>query len=135
MTAKRILIIDDDVPASSLLATKLKQTGAYEVRTENRGARGLFVTREFKPDLVLLDVDMPDADGGEVAFRIQADKSVSRTPILFLTSLVSDEEVGSSGLLSSGHRFLPKPVNFPSLLEHIETILGNHSTPRVVTRP
>lgn len=133
MTKKRILIVDDDAEATSLLKAKLDQTGAYEVRTENRGTRGPAATREFKPDLVLLDVDMPDADGGEVAFRIQADKTVSHTPILFLTSMVSETETGAAGLSSGGHHFLAKPVDFPRLLEHIETILADQAKPRAHT--
>ena len=123
MTKQRILIIDDDVAAASLLKTKLEQTNGYEVRMENRGTHGPAATREFKPDLVLLDVDMPDADGGEVAFRIQADKTVCHTPILFLTSLITEQEAGSAGLLSGNHHFLSKPVSFPRLVERIEKIL------------
>lgn len=123
MTKKRILIVDDDVAVASLLKEKLEQTGGYEVRTENRGSQGLAATREFKPELVLLDVDMPDADGGEVAFRIQADKTVSQTPILFLTSLVTEQEAGSAGILSGNRHILSKPVSFPRLVERIEKIL------------
>jgi len=123
MTKKRILIIDDDVATTSLLKERLEQMGTYEARTENRGVCGLTATQEFKPHLVLLDVDMPDADGGDVAFRIRTDKTVSRTPILFLTSMVSETEAGAAGLSSGGYEFLAKPVNFPRLVERIENIL------------
>ena len=64
---------------------KDEETGAYEVRQENTGADGLATAREFKPDLILLDVTMPDMNGGDVALQIEADRNLKNTPIVFLT--------------------------------------------------
>ncbi len=121
---KQILIIDDDTSAACLLKLSLERTGAYEVRTENSGASGLAATKEFKPDLFLLDVDMPEMDGGEVACRIQADKNLKDIPIVFLTSMVSEQEAGDEGALIGGFPFMAKPVNVKRLVERIERILG-----------
>jgi DNA-binding response OmpR family regulator len=129
MTKKQILVIDDDVTASSLVKASLERTGAYEVRTENAGTRGLTAAKQFKPDLILLDVDMPDMDGGEVAFQIRADKQVKHTPIVFLTSMVSKEE--TQGRINRwGYEMLAKPVDVRELIERIETILGNKPEPQ-----
>jgi CheY-like chemotaxis protein len=78
MSKKRILLIDDDPSFTRLLKLNLEETGAYEVRTENRGTAALTAAREFKPDLILLDVVMPDMGGGDVAFQIGADRNVRR---------------------------------------------------------
>ena len=65
----------------------------------------------FNPDLILLDVAMPETDGGEVAARIQSDPTLHRTPIVFLTALVTKAET-RSGLRIQGHPFLAKPISF-----------------------
>jgi len=129
MTKKRILVVDDDVTAASLVKANLERTNAYEVRTENAGTRGLSAAKQFKPDLILLDVDMPEMDGGEVAFQIRADKELRQTPIVFLTSMVSKEEM--EGRTNRwGYEMLPKPVDIRELIDRIETTLGVRSEPQ-----
>jgi len=79
---------------------------------------------EFEPDLILLDVIMPDADGGEVAARLRAHEKLRNVPIVFLTAAVSKQELhGPSGLIG-GRVFVAKPVNKRELLEVIERELG-----------
>ena len=73
----------------------------------------------LKPDLILLDVAMPETDGGEVAARIQSDPTLHRTPIVFLTALVTKAET-RSGLRIQGHPFLAKPISFSNLIKGIE---------------
>src|SRR5207302_5209998 len=73
----------------------------------------------FNPDLILLDVAMPETDGGEVAARIQSDPTLHRTPIVFLTALVTKTET-RSGLRIQGHPFLAKPISFSDLIKGIE---------------
>ena len=121
MPLKKILIIDDDISGSCLLKLSLEKTGAYEVRTENRGSRGLASAREFGPDAIVLDVVMPDKDGGDVAFQIQSDKTLRETPIIFLTSLVTDQEAAMT--LLPGFQFMAKPVNVNRLVKLIEESL------------
>lgn len=64
---KKILIVDDEEDFTKLIKLNLERTGEYEVEIENGGLRGLAAAREFKPDLILLDILMPDMEGGEVA--------------------------------------------------------------------
>lgn len=128
MTKKRILIVDDDVSGTCLLKLSLEKTGKFEVRTENLGARGLSAAREFRPDLILLDVVMPDKDGGDVAFHIQSDRTLSDTPIVFLTSLVTDNEAGAA--LLPGFHFIAKPASIPRLTEQMEKIMAEREEAR-----
>src|SRR5258706_15639749 len=86
MLPKKILVVDDEVTITRLLKLNLEKTGAYVVREENRGAKAYAAAREFKPDLILLDVMMPDLDGGEVAAQLQADPLMKGIPIIFLTA-------------------------------------------------
>ncbi len=124
MTKKKILIIDDEASVTRMVKLSLEQTGAYEVRTENHARQGLAATREFKPDLILLDVMMPEMDGGEVAFQIQSDKLVKDIPIVFLTAIVSKKEMKAGEIANPSGRFLAKPVDLQELTKCIEECLA-----------
>jgi CheY-like chemotaxis protein len=124
MSLKRLLLVDDEEPFTRLVKLNLEQTGRYTVRIENDGAKALATAREFAPDLILLDVIMPDADGGEVAALIKADAALKAVPIIFLTAAVSQKELdGPSGMIG-GRMFIAKPVNKRSLIELIDQQLS-----------
>jgi two-component system, OmpR family, response regulator len=88
----RILMIDNssDFTYSGKLA--LERTGRYAVWEENEPARAHQTAQRVKPDLILLDIAMPETDGGEVAARIESDPILHRVPIVFLTALVTKAE-------------------------------------------
>src|SRR6266849_591952 len=108
MSKTKVLIVDDDITASRLLGLGLEKTGAFQVKVENAATRALATAREFRPDVILLDVCMPGADGGDVAFQIHDDSSLRSIPIIFLTSLVSGEEANKA-VQRGGYEFLSKP--------------------------
>ncbi len=81
--------------------------------------RALEAGRSFKPDLVLVDLIMPQADGIEVAAQLQADWALHGVPIVFLTSLITAEEA-KDGRRVYGHRILPKPTSSSELIELVE---------------
>src|SRR5947209_1247181 len=116
MEKKRILIIDDETSFTRMVKLNLEKTGAFEVREENKATYALNAAREFKPDLILLDVIMPTMDGGDVAAQIRNDRHLKGTPIVFLTATVSQREAGEAGLNSGGSLFLAKPVSLESLI-------------------
>jgi two-component system alkaline phosphatase synthesis response regulator PhoP len=120
MKKSRILVIDDNIHATRMVKLILETTGLYEVRGLNKPAESLAVAREFKPDLVLLDVNMPDVGGGDVAFMIRSDKEFERTPIVFLTSLISEREGQSKGVLVGGFHFVAKPPRVDRMVDCIE---------------
>jgi two-component system, OmpR family, response regulator len=119
MEKKRILIIDDEPTFTRMVRLNLEKTGAFEVREENKASYALGAAREFKPDLILLDVIMPAMDGGDVARQIQNDRYLRGTPIVFLTATVSQREAGVGGLNSGGSLFLAKPVSVENLIKCI----------------
>ena len=85
MPKKRILLVDDEKSLTTLLKLNLEETGNYDVRVENWPEDALAAAREFKPDLVLLDIIMPRMPGGNVAALIDNDPQLKGTPIVFLT--------------------------------------------------
>lgn len=127
MSKTRILIVDDDMAASRLLGMGLEKTGAFQVKVENSATQALARTREFRPDLILLDVCMPGADGGDVAFQIHDEPSLRSTPIVFLTSLVSGQESGAKAVQRGGYEFLSKPASIARVVECIDRHLGRQS--------
>ena len=80
MAQKRILLIDDSKAVAKFLQMHLERSGLYEVRCEHGGESGLAAAKQDRPDLILLDVNMPDMDGGQVAEQIKADPEISGTP-------------------------------------------------------
>jgi|SRR5579859_5992967 len=124
MAKTKVLIIDDDMAASRLLAMGLEKTGSFQATVENEATRALRIAREFRPDVILLDVCMPGADGGDVAFQIHSDAGFKSTPIIFLTSLVSGKDASSKTVLRGGYEFLPKPASITKVIECINRHLG-----------
>ncbi|HEY2587443.1 MAG TPA: response regulator [Tepidisphaeraceae bacterium] len=120
---KKILVIDDERDLTMLVKLNLERTGRYEVREENRAVRGLAAAREFKPDLVLLDVMMPDLDGGDVLAQLKDDPNLKNVPVVFLTATVLKEEVAKQGGSIGGYPFIPKPFQTEVLLDRIEKTL------------
>lgn len=127
MNQPRILIVDDEPNLADLVRLYLERTGRFEVRVENRSALALSVAREFRPDMILLDVDMPGKDGGEVSREIKADPAIHGTPIVFFTSLISQAEAGQHEVVRSGMRYLAKPVQPRVLVECIDRVLASAS--------
>jgi CheY-like chemotaxis protein len=121
----RILIIDDEVGFSRLLKLNLESDGQYEVRIENRGSQGYVAAKEFLPDMILLDVIMPDRDGGEVAAEIAADPRLSRTPLVFLTAVISKDEADARNGIIGNYPFLAKPVTVEAVRGCIKKHLGS----------
>jgi len=121
MEKKRVLIVDDEVAFTRNLRLSLEKTGLYEVREENKGRRVPAVLKEFKPDVILLDVLMPDADGGAVAARIQSDPNFKHIPIIFLTATVTRRETGDKGINRGGLYFIAKPAPIELIVECIES--------------
>jgi len=124
MKKKRILVIDDEPGITRLLKLNLEQTGLYEVREENLGADGLAAAREFKPDLVILDVMMPDMDGGDVAAGIRQDPALRKVPVVFLTAAVKRGELGAPDAKIGGRIYIAKPLDVKGVIDVIERTIG-----------
>ena len=121
---KRILIIDDETVTTRLIRLNLERTDRYEVREENDSARAVATAQEFQPDLILLDVVMPDLDGSDVVARLKTDVKLKNVPVVFLTATVRKTEVDAHGGIIGGFPFLGKPVSIAELIECVEKNLN-----------
>ena len=122
---RRILIVDNHRESTRLVKILLERTGRYLVLEENAATKAHQSARNFRPDVILLDIVMPETDGGEAAAQIQADPELQGTPIVFLTALVTKAEA-KTGLRIQGHPFLAKPISIPELIKGIEENLPSH---------
>ena len=122
MPKKKILVIDDETSITRLLKFILEKSDTYTVDCENLGVNALKKIKDVRPDLLILDVNLPDLSGGEIASLIQQDPSLEKLPIIFLTGdITSDEAEG--GLKIGGHPALAKPIDVDKLLSCIEKSL------------
>ncbi|MCB1230716.1 MAG: response regulator [Verrucomicrobiae bacterium] len=116
--AHKVLVIDDEAGFTKLLKMNLEKTGEFEVRIENNSMKALSAAREFRPDVILLDVVMPGLDGGDVAAQFQDDPMLRKVPVIMLTALVSPGETSQDAVAQSGSlTVLPKPVNLDKLTQ------------------
>ncbi len=120
MAKKRILIVDDEEKFTQMVKINLDETGNYEIKTENRAVRALAAAKAFRPDLILMDVIMPDLSGDIVASRIEEDPELKNTPIVFVTATIRKVEAASRGGVIGGHLFLSKPISIEELIDCIE---------------
>jgi len=120
----KILIIDDEVDFAQMLKLNLEERGEYEVVIEDKAINGLAKALEYQPELIFLDVIMPDMEGPDVLNQIRCHAQTKDTPVIFLTATVKREEVEAEGGHIGGHPFLAKPASIEELLQCIEkTIL------------
>lgn len=106
----KVLVVEDTVTSATLICQMLGKMGLSTVHARN-GEEGLKSFAREKPDLVLLDVIMPDLDGFDVARRIrQQEQGVEWTPIIFLSARASDEDL-ARGIAAGGDDYLIKPVS------------------------
>jgi|ERR1700732_249538 CheY-like chemotaxis protein len=115
----RILIVDNNSRFARGARLLLDQSGKFVACTVIDPRRALETARSFKPDLVLVDLIMPQEDGPEVAAQFEADWTLHGVPIVFLTSLITAHEA-KDGRRVYGHRILPKPRSSSELIEIVE---------------
>lgn len=123
----KILVVDDAISIGQVLKSGLAKHG-FDVRYESRSTDAITACLDFQPDLIVLDVDMPVKDGGQVASEIQRHAPLRHIPVIFLTSLVSKEE--SAGRNASGEILLSKPISIADLAARIITVLQSVPAPR-----
>jgi two-component system OmpR family response regulator len=121
---RRILVIDDEVGVARLLKLALEQEGNYEVRVENSGRAGLAAVQEFDPDVILLDMIMPDMTGQEVVAEMQSDPHHSKTPVVFLTAVPLREPKEILPAPVEGRSWISKPARVADVIAHIERALA-----------
>lgn len=125
--AERILIVDDDVDTLRLVGLMLQRQG-YQIIAASNGSQGLTKAFEERPDLILLDVMMPDMDGFEVTRRLRKNPATASIPILMFTAKTQlDDKV--SGFEVGADDYLTKPTHPTELQAHVKALLAR-ATPK-----
>jgi DNA-binding response OmpR family regulator len=118
---KRILVVDDDPELVELVSFNLKHAG-YAIGTASNGVEAIKKARSLAPDLILLDVMMPELDGFAVCEILRRDAATASIPIVMLTAISS--ELGRlAGLGSGATEFLSKPFSPRLVVARIENLL------------
>ena len=119
--AEKVLIIDDDVDTLKLVGLMLERQG-YEIAVASNGTIGLNKAAEVKPELILLDVMMPDLDGYEVTKRLRSDPALAHIPIIMFTAktMVDDKVAGFEAGVDD---YLTKPTHPAELTAHVKAVL------------
>lgn len=120
MAKKKILVIDDEVGFGLSIKFKLEESGNYEVFAENKGSRALAAVKKFKPDLILLDVIIPDVDGGEIAYQLKNDEATKNIPVVFITAIATEKDTGRQDGVIAGHPFITKTADTKQIIDVIE---------------
>lgn len=124
MDAKKVLIVDDD-PFELDLLERLLKTKKFSVVIANNGEEAVTLAKDDRPDLIIMDIQMPGMGGGEAAAVLGEDPDTQHIPIIFLTGLFSEEEVEARAHNLGGCYFMAKPVKKDELFEVIEKQIFN----------
>lgn len=126
--SREILIIDDEVSFTEMVKLNLELNGKYTVKSEYRGSHGLEAAKEFKPDLILLDILMPGQNGIEVLQALKNDSETKAIPVIMISALKST--MAKNEIVDIyGAGTIEKPFTFQALESKIEEVLGTwHKT-------
>jgi DNA-binding response OmpR family regulator len=119
--AEKILIVDDDLDTVEMLSTALGEAG-YAVRSATNAAEGFQEAKEFTPDLVLLDLMLPDLNGYEFMERLRSRSSTAQIPIMVMTGLPGElPQVVAADAGADG--YIRKPFQIPTLLGRVSAAM------------
>jgi two-component system, OmpR family, alkaline phosphatase synthesis response regulator PhoP len=119
---QRILVVDDDKQIVRLVQSYLEQAG-YAVLTAADGATALRTIRTERPDLVVLDLMLPDQDGWSITRTVRADASQAALPIIMLTARIEDTDK-IVGLEIGADDYIAKPFNPRELVARVRAVVG-----------
>jgi CheY-like chemotaxis protein len=126
MDMKKILVVDDEQPFTR--AVKANLSAKYNIKVENHGARVCDVVRDFSPDLILMDIMMPDMDGCTVVQKLKECPSSRDIPVVFITALVGKSKSSRHQTMVNDLPGIAKPVSLEDLIACIEANLKKTET-------
>lgn len=118
----KLLLVDDDNDLVDLLCKFLQEDGRFEVRTASNGFDAGMMVKEYRPDIILLDVMLPDINGKEVCHRVRADTSLEEVRILCMSGLIEEDKIQELRL-SGADDFVHKPFEFEELMDRMCALL------------
>ncbi|RJP31456.1 MAG: response regulator [Phycisphaerales bacterium] len=120
---KRVLVVDDDAAIVEMLSDLLRRDGRFDVRTASNGFDAGIETRDFRPDIMLLDYKLPDINGDALCRRLRNDPQHAYIKIIIISGVVDPDEV--SGLLAAGaDEFIKKPFDIEQVITKMSELLG-----------
>ncbi len=122
----RVLVIDDDPDALSLLKVRLEQTGRFSVFLAGGGEAGIDLARDIDPDVIVCDIYMPGMGGADVAAALADDDGLRDVPLLFLSALVKPDDVRAGGGRIGGWPMASKEETIPSIVRRIDQLITRH---------
>lgn len=120
---KKILVVDDDEDILAIIEERLTKA-QYEVIKASTGAEAIEKAKVQRPDLILLDIMLPDMDGGEVEASLQEDEQTKNIPIIIVSALYTKNDERIKGNYSGNHTFLAKPFESGKMIEMIKGLIG-----------
>ena len=131
--AEKILIIDDDIDTLKLVGMMLQKQG-FQIIASTNGEQGLTQAEAENPDIILLDIMMPEMDGFDVTKRLRANSLTANTPILMFTAKTQlDDKV--TGFEAGADDYLTKPTHPTELIAHVKALLARSSKGKAPTSP
>ncbi len=128
---RKLLIVDDDVELVELMVDVFARDGRFEIKSANNGFGAGMLVKEFRPDLVILDVMLPDINGKEVCQRVRNDPSMKTVKIICISGMVEQDKIAD--LRAAGaDDFMNKPFSVDVLLERGCQMLDMDSNNTVV---
>jgi len=121
----KVLIIDDEVDFCYFVQKNLMRDGMFDVIIATNGNDGIELAKNEEPDIILLDLFMPDMPGEDVAAALKENSATTDTPILYVTALATNDDIVDNKESKIGNNYiLPKPVRTKKLIETIMNILS-----------
>jgi DNA-binding response OmpR family regulator len=117
----RVMVIDDEPEITDIVETFLTESG-YTVEVENNASQAVEKAREFKPDIILLDIMMPEVDGYGLCQEMKKDPALAHVPVIFLTGKDRNDDMGRS-FKAGGDMFIKKPFSCERLLEIVNIVV------------
>jgi excisionase family DNA binding protein len=122
MKENGILVVDDDEELVELIRDALENDGRFEVRTANNGFDAGMIVKEYRPDVIVLDVMLPDINGKEVCQRIRSDSTLDDVKVVCISGMVEADKIGE--LKAAGaNEFIQKPFEVEHLIDAICKLL------------
>jgi excisionase family DNA binding protein len=115
---RKVLLVDDDVELVELMTKVLEEDGRFEVRVATTGFDAGMMVKEYRPDLIVLDVMLPDINGREVCHRVRDDKTLEDVRILCISGMIEEERIQELKL-SGADDFLHKPFDIEELIDRM----------------
>jgi excisionase family DNA binding protein len=119
---RKVLVVDDDPDIVALINQSLDEDGRFEVRVANNGFDAGMMVKEYRPDMIVLDVMLPDINGKEVCHRVRADPTLEDVRILCISGMIEEDKVQELRL-SGADDFMSKPFVIDDLIERMCQLL------------